>query len=205
MAEGNDNNGNGHKLLTTDLPETDGLSDQQRVFVTAHLKTWNATEAARRAGCKYPHVQGSRLLQKIEIRAAVEEELKAHHIGTGHVPSRLAQLANINIADFIDEEGRPDVKKIRAKSYLVRKYKAKLNRSLSDDKVDVTDVEIETYNSLAALRDIAKQFKMFGDKESKILPVVIHVIKEAATSELEKEQAGRLLLRVADGLRNLRN
>lgn len=51
----------------------DGLTDQQRLFVTEYLKDNNATQAAVRAGYapETARQQGSRLLTNVVIRAAV--------------------------------------------------------------------------------------------------------------------------------------
>lgn len=116
-----ENNGNCHKLLTTDLPETDGLSDQQRIFVDAYLRTWNASQAAEEAKYAWPRSTGAKLLQKPAIRAAIDEELKNHHIGTNHVLARLGEMANVSLADFTDEDGQVDIEKARGKGHLVQK------------------------------------------------------------------------------------
>ena len=182
-----------HQSLGTSLPATAGLSDQQRIFVTTYCEVWNATEAARTAGYKWPGVQGARLLQKAEIRAAVDLILNEHYIGTRHILKRYSELANIRLADFIDEEGRPNIKKIRAKSHLVKKYKA--NIVSSKDGETVTHIEIELHDSLAALRDIGKQFKMFAPEESELAAAVLAVLTRVLDSTLPKEQAGQVLRR----------
>ena len=52
-----------------------GLSDRQRAFVLAYLKTRIALQAAKEAGYAHPDVQGPRLLGNPRIKAAVEEGL----------------------------------------------------------------------------------------------------------------------------------
>ena len=148
--------------LATALTESDGLTDQQRLFKDAYLRCWNATEAARRAGYACPAQAGWRLLRNVEISRQIEIELKAHHIGTNHVLARLGEMANINLNDFLDEGGRVDLEKLRSKGHLVKKYKAKVNRKLSTDEVEVSDVEIELHDAQHALELVGRKCKMFG-------------------------------------------
>lgn len=154
-----EDNRNGTKLLTTDLPETDGLSDQQRVFKDEYLRCWNATEAARKARYACPANAGWRLLRNVQIQAAIKIELENYRVGVDHVLARLSEKANINLSDFIDEDGKPDVKRIREKGYLVKKYKA--NIVTQDDKQAVEHVEIELCDSDNALFFIGKHLAMF--------------------------------------------
>ena len=52
-------------------------SPRQNKFILEYLKDLNATKAAERAGYKQPHVQGSQLLAKPDIKAEIDSELKA--------------------------------------------------------------------------------------------------------------------------------
>ena len=52
-----------------------GLTNRRKIFVEEYLKTWNASEAARRAGYKHPGVTGCKLLKNAEIAEAVERNL----------------------------------------------------------------------------------------------------------------------------------
>jgi len=47
------------------------ISAKQRAFVNAYITSKNATEAAREAGYKQPHSQGSRLLKNVGIASAI--------------------------------------------------------------------------------------------------------------------------------------
>jgi phage terminase small subunit len=80
---------------------TDGLSNKQRVFVEAYLQTWNATEAARRAGYKHPDVQGPRLLGNVGIAAAIERRMREMAMQTDEMLARLAEQARANAGDFV--------------------------------------------------------------------------------------------------------
>lgn len=53
-----------------------GLTEKQKRFIDFYVETANATEAARRAGYKKPHVQGARLLDNVRVRNAIAERMK---------------------------------------------------------------------------------------------------------------------------------
>jgi len=167
-----EDNGNGHKLLTMDLPETDGLSDQQRLFVTEYIRTRNASEAARRAGFKWAAMTGRRLLQKVIIKEALETELRANHVGKDHLLSGYSEVAWVSIEDFIDEQGKPVIEKIRANGHLVKSYKCKVNQRRSTREVEVTDVEIVLHDCLAAMSDLAKAQGMFKEDDPNFIPTI---------------------------------
>lgn len=52
------------------------LTPKQKAFADYYLETGNATEAARRAGYKQPHVQGSQNLEKLSISQYIAERQK---------------------------------------------------------------------------------------------------------------------------------
>lgn len=52
------------------------LTLKQKAFADYYIECGNATEAAKRAGYKQPHVQGSQNLGKLSISAYIEERLK---------------------------------------------------------------------------------------------------------------------------------
>lgn len=52
------------------------LTEKQRRFADYYIETGNATESARKAGYKQPHVQGSQNLEKLSVREYVDSRLK---------------------------------------------------------------------------------------------------------------------------------
>lgn len=54
----------------------DRLTPKQKAFADEYLKCGNATEAARRAGYKQPHVQGSQNLEKLSVSAYIGKRQK---------------------------------------------------------------------------------------------------------------------------------
>lgn len=51
------------------------LTERQRKFVEAYMKTGNASEAARLSGYSAPGVAGARLLENAKIKKAIEERV----------------------------------------------------------------------------------------------------------------------------------
>ena len=52
------------------------LTPKQKAFADEYLICGNATEAARKAGYKQPHVQGSQNLEKLSVSAYIAERQK---------------------------------------------------------------------------------------------------------------------------------
>lgn len=52
------------------------LTEKQKRFADYYIETGNITEAARRAGYKQPHVQGSQTLEKLSVKTYIDEQLK---------------------------------------------------------------------------------------------------------------------------------
>jgi phage terminase small subunit len=52
------------------------LTPKQQLFADYFIETGNATESAKRAGYKQPHVQGSQNLEKLSVRAYIDEAMK---------------------------------------------------------------------------------------------------------------------------------
>jgi hypothetical protein len=157
------NNGNGTNLLARGRIEMPVLSEQQRTFVTAYLKKGNASEAARLAGFNWPGQKGAKLLKTAKIRAAINAELKPDPFTGAHVFAALSELAYANLGQILDEDGQPDVEKIRAHGGFVRRYKARVIRSRSTDQVTVTNVQIELYDRMKALVTIGRMLGMFSE------------------------------------------
>jgi hypothetical protein len=69
------------------------LTHKQQVFVEEYLKTWNATEAARRAGYSTDTARqmGSENLAKPYIKAVIEQRLAAYSEATGPEVAEMAQ------------------------------------------------------------------------------------------------------------------
>lgn len=52
------------------------LTPKQKAFADYYIECGNATEAARKAGYKQPHVQGSQNLEKLSVSTYIAERTK---------------------------------------------------------------------------------------------------------------------------------
>jgi hypothetical protein len=88
-----------------------GLTNKQRLFVEYYLQTWNASEAARRAGYseKTAHSQGPRLLENVEIGDEIKARVDAQAMTAGEALVRLAEQARAAYAAYIESDGSVDL------------------------------------------------------------------------------------------------
>ncbi|RJT41996.1 terminase small subunit [Mesorhizobium waimense] len=88
------------------------MTPKQEQFVREYLIDLNATQAAIRAGysAKTAHAQGPRLLENVEVAAAINaakvERSEETKIDAAWVLKRLADEAVADIADLYDDEGQ---------------------------------------------------------------------------------------------------
>lgn len=82
--------------------ESKPLTRKQRVFVAEYLKTWNASEAARRAGYseKTAYAIGSELLRKPEIKAVVDACLSEIQMSTDEAIARNTEIGRGDLGVF---------------------------------------------------------------------------------------------------------
>ncbi len=146
------------------------LNNKQTVFVEEYLTCWSATEAARRAGYKHPHVQGPRLLSNVSIAEEVRQRIEDKAMTADEVLARLASQARGDMGDFLDIESMSfgiNLQKAKEKGLtpLIKKVKQHTTiTSYSDGKDEEnTWIELELYDAHAALVDIGKHLKLFTD------------------------------------------
>lgn len=88
------------------------LQPRQAAFVREYLVDLNATQAAIRAGysAKTAHAQGPRLLENVEVAAAIDEALKRRaervEVKQDDVLRELMRLALVDIGEAFDDAGR---------------------------------------------------------------------------------------------------
>ena len=133
------------------------LTGKRQRFVTAYVRSFNATQAAIEAGYseKTAYSQGARLLKNVEILQAVQEFLDRHAMSAAEVLYHLSAIARTDIADFVDEKGSISLTKAReqGKSNLVRKFKRKTTENSTEEG-------IETFDRIRALDTLAKYHSM---------------------------------------------
>jgi phage terminase small subunit len=154
------------------------LTQKERAFVEYYLTVWSGAEAARLAGysAKTAKEQASRLLTKVNIKAAIEERLAELKMSADEVLTRLTEHARASLGDFIDVsppstdiEGAADVVEAhqvvggwrlnlvkaeqRGKLHLVKKIKS-----------GQWGPEIELHDAQAALALLGRHHKLFIDR-----------------------------------------
>jgi phage terminase small subunit len=136
----------------------EGLTAKQQAFVVAYLSNgFNATAAARTAG--YPkraaHVTGWENLRKPKIASLIQQGLTERAMPANEVLARLAEQARGTMDDFLDDDGKIDLKqgRERGKLHLVKA------RSVTKE-----GERIELYSSQAALEILAKHHALLTEK-----------------------------------------
>jgi len=141
----------------------DKLSDQQMNFVRHYLRTFNATKAAKAAGYSEDTAvkQGSRLLTKKDIKAAISVRLDKDGITAERVKVALAEIAfdgDIEAAEKFVVEGKSlaDLAKDGFNTSLVKSISQSVTTAGGNRKV-------ELYSRLDALDKLGKVLAMFTD------------------------------------------
>lgn len=160
------------------------LTGKQQAFINAYLSTarFNATEAARLAGYEGTDESlaqiGYENLRKLEIATVIRERLNESAMSANEVLDRLSQIARGEVTDFLDEDGKFDLKTARKlrKQGLLKKIKSKRTSKQVDCITDndqretletaliQEEVEFELYSAHDALRDLGKFHKLFTEK-----------------------------------------
>jgi phage terminase small subunit len=162
---------------------SDIMTDKQRVFVEEYLTTWNATEAARRAGYAFPNVEGARLLVNPSIAETIKARVAEKVMTADEVLVRLAGHARATIEDIaqITDKGTfvLDLNKARrdGKLGMIKKIKAQ--------KVGY---ELELHDQQAALVHIGKVHGLFIDKQNVNLQGSLDVnLGSLAVTDIDRE------------------
>lgn len=146
-----------------------GHNGKRQAFVEHYLRCFNAAEAARLAGYseRTARQQGSRLLTKVDIQAAIEARLNELKMQADEVLVRLTDQARGSMADFIevDESGDVNINLKAAKAnnslHLVRKIRKTTKHGKTGNE---TSVEIELYDSQAALVQLSRIHGLNNDR-----------------------------------------
>lgn len=138
-----------------------GLTKKAQAFVEAYLTTFNASEAARRAGYseRSAGAIGHELLKKPEIRAAVDARLDEMKMSADEVLTRLAEQARASLGDFVEisASGKPNIKFTSEKMHLIKKI------AIRPTKFG-TEYEFEMYDAQQALVHLGRNRQIFTDK-----------------------------------------
>lgn len=153
----------------------DGLNDRERRFVDEYLLDLNATKAAERAGysSKTARAQGSRLLTRVAIQAAVEAGMENRQqrteVDQDRVIHETALLAFSDVTHYIlgDDgqvrlaEGAPR-DAMRAVSSIKRKTRS---YTYADGSESVTrDIELKLWNKPEPLKLAGRHVGLFPNE-----------------------------------------
>jgi len=127
---------------------------KEKVWIAEYLKCFNATEAARRSGYKWPGKQGPR--NKLRFAELIEASLKSRAMTPDQVIDRLSDQAMAGYSEFIDDYGRVDLAGLRAAG------KMHLVKAIKYDRVGRTMVEF--YDAQSALVHMGKHYKLFTEQ-----------------------------------------
>jgi phage terminase small subunit len=131
------------------------LSPKQQVFVEEYLTTWNATEAARRAGYSHANKQGPRLLVNVGIAEEIQRRIAERTMTADEVLVRLAEQARAEYSAYLTLDGTVDFAR------LIADGKGHLVKGIKDT---AQGRNIEFHDAQAALVQIGKHHKLFTDK-----------------------------------------
>lgn len=167
------------------------------MFVDSYLSNgFNATEAARKAGYKgNDHTLstvGYENLRKPEIAIEVQGRLNEAAMCANEVLARLSKIARGEVVDFLDEDGKFDLRTARKlqKAGLLKKLKSRRtsknvdtfeegqgdSRETLETSLIYEEVEFEMYSAHEALRDLGKFHKLFTDKQEQEISGSVEVV-----------------------------
>lgn len=150
------------------------LSLKKRAFINEYfLCNFNGTEAYKRAygvtDDNAAAASASRLLRDVKIKQEIETRFAERAMSANEVIDRLSQIARADFGDYMDDEGRVDIKKLKTakKTHLVKRIKQRTLTTPSADGDAPTlahDLDVEFYSAHEALRDLAKKHALFTEK-----------------------------------------
>lgn len=140
------------------------LTPKERRFVNFYVgkANWNATKAARMAGYAqesyaYLRTIAYKLLQKQEIRTAIDEILDAETMETREILARLATIARGDIGDLITLVKGPDGTPIDWRFDIVKAKQLGKTKHIKKVKMSPRgNVEIELYSPIDALEKLGR-------------------------------------------------
>lgn len=153
------------------------LTDKQRLFVEEYLCSWNATQAAIKAGYskKTAAIIGFENLRKPNIRALIEQRLGESAMTANEVLKRLSDQARASLLPFVQitsdgfvffDFSHPDAKNF---FHLIKKIKTKRSRQLLGQGEESSEwehewVEVELYDAQSALVQLGRYHALFTDR-----------------------------------------
>lgn len=163
--------------IDTKLTPTKKLTNKQKVFVEAYLRTLNGTLSAIEAGYskKTAYSIASENLMKPEIRVEIEKRISEKIMSSNEVMLRLSNMAQASLLPFIriDKDGfvyfnfsDPEAQNY---FYLIKKIKTKRERRIEGRGENAEQwegewVEVELHDAQSALEKIGRYHGLFIDR-----------------------------------------
>lgn len=171
-----------------EIVENDGLTIKQRLFLDHYIVCMNGTEAARLAGYDGDNatlaVVASQNLRNHNVARVLEDRLNRFTMSPGEILTRLTDIARGDIADVMNSSGAidPTEARRRGKSHLIKKIKTK---TVTTDKEDIHETEVELYDAQAALTTLLKFHGLLVDrvKHEDWRTDIIALLKEGKVTE----------------------
>jgi phage terminase small subunit len=164
-----------------------GLS-KRKIFIDEYLKSWNATEAAKKAGYseKTAYSSGQRLLKNVEVEKEIQNRLSASAMSADEVIEAIGEIGRADISDFVeidDETGR-----LKNINFAKAKKAGKLNLIKSITPT-ANGLKIELHDRMRALELMGKHHKLFTenvDIMSDGKPINLGLLTDEQLSKLEE-------------------
>lgn len=161
-------------------------STKERVWLEEYFKCgFNATEAARRAGYKWPDKIGPR--KKGKFQALIDAELKRRAMGADEVLARLSDIGRAEYADYITKSGQVDLEE------LIADGKAHLIKGTKFVGKDADQLVVEFYDAQMALAKLGKAHGLFKNVHTgpeggpiKIEPEIGPMLDNLTNEQLDK-------------------
>ena len=162
------------------------------MFIEEYLITWNASEAARRAGYseKSSRVIGHENLTKPDIAAEIDRRVAERTMTANEVLIGLADHARADLGLWLSDDGAVDLAAMKRDKATrnIRKVKRTERSGTNKDggTWSIVTGEVELYDALAAKQLIARHHGLFNDKlDVKHSGTVGFSADEAALAEKE--------------------
>lgn len=148
------------------------LTDKQQAFIDHYVVTWNAAEAARRAGYSEATARsiGHENLTKPDIAAEIKRRVAERTMTADEVLIGLAEHARADIGRWLSDDGAVDIAAMKqdGATKFIRKVKRTERSGVSKDggEWSVVTGEVELYDALSAKQLIARHHGLLNDKLS---------------------------------------
>lgn len=160
------------------------MTPKQKIFVNEYLQTWNATEAARRAGYSERSIRSiaAENLTKPDIQAEIKRRIEETAMSADEILLRLAEQARGSLGDFSEITTLDDLAN-HPQARLVRKIKSRVSEKNGGKLTYSFDIEL--YDAQAALTTLARINGLLVNEHR--INVMVERELDAALDALQRE------------------